>query len=561
MRPLSLSPLCVRIALGALICLAALADSSPSRADTSAQNKNFFGMNAEYVFKLPQDQWDPHLAAIAALGVGEVRTDAFWSEVEQQAPVDGQHRYDWAVPDTIMAALARHGLRWQPILDYSTPWDGTLAGPDRWKSAPADPSDFAAFAAAFAQRYGTGGSFWSTNPSLPTLPVQTYEVWNEPNLPDFWPDVLGAADRYGELLALTAPAIRTVDPTGQVVVGGLSPTGLVEFLDEIEARHPGLIAQMNAVAFHPYGTTFDNTGARIRVLREWLDQHGSGTMPIEITETGWATPPLSESERAARMSTLVQGLARSSCGISRIIPYTWLTFESDPSNPEEWFGIANANATLKPTGVALAAAIDAVTNGTETTTSDPCAGLSEASPQREVPSQRHGSSEQGSIAPEAPSSGEQGAGSIAPEAPSSREQGNGSTVSEAPAESPVTSPISSVSIGESTVVADDSNASSGATRLAVIPSRSTVPEHVTVQARRHGDTISVQVLCSQACRPAVRVQRSADKPIGSSVSHRFATRYLAVIRLRAPKRGIVTVRVIVQTPGAAPQILIYRLRR
>lgn len=463
-----------------------------------------------------------------------MRTDAFWSAVERRAPVDGQHRYDWTLPDAIVTALARHGLRWQPILDYSTPWDGTLAGPDRWKSAPADPTDFAAYAASFAQRYGTGGSFWSSNPSLSPLPVQVYEVWNEPNLPDFWPNVSGAADLYGDLLALTASSIRSVDPTGQVVVGGLSPAGLVEFLNEIEVRHPGLIAQMDAVAFHPYGTTFANTGQRVRVLREWLDAHGASTLPIEITETGWATPPLSESERAARMSTLVQGLARSSCGISRIVPYTWLTFESNASDPEEWFGIANANATLKPTGVALAAAIAAVVGGTAVAASDPCTGLNKVT-------------HQGEARNEAPVPGE-------------HKQSDGSATPEASPESLVISPASPAPLGASMVTVKNPVQSIGTTRSAAAPPRHAIAEHVIVDAQRHGNRVVIQVLCSRACRPAVRLRRFGNKLIGSSASRRLVTRYRVMLRLRRKGQGLVAVRVTVRIPGAATRMLLYNLR-
>ncbi len=205
-------PACLALALAAAAVAVGLSTGSSVHAAPPPRPSDYFGMNAQYVFKLPPDQWDRQLAAIASLGVGVVREDAFWSRVEKSAPGNGTHRYSWDVPDAIAAALARNGLRWYPILDYSTPWAGTLSGAKGWKSAPADPADFAAYAAAFADRYGSNGSFWAANPALPALPVQSYEIWNEPNLADFWPDTRGAALRYGELLAAAAPAIRAADP-------------------------------------------------------------------------------------------------------------------------------------------------------------------------------------------------------------------------------------------------------------------------------------------------------------------------------------------------------------
>jgi hypothetical protein len=568
-----------RIALSATLCstmaLLAIGASPSNGANQTGPGSDFFGMNAQYVFKLSQDEWEPHLAAIARIGIGVVRTDAFWSEVEHQPPTNGQHRYDWTIPDSIIAALARHGLRWDPILDYSTPWAATLPGPSGWKSAPSDPADFAAYAAAFAARYGTGGSFWSANPSLPALPVQTYEIWNEPNRADFWPNVSGAAERYGNLLAMTLPAIRAADPAGRIAVGGLSPDGLVEFLNKIEAQHPGLIADTDAVAYHPYGTTFASTGARIRLLREWLDEHGAGALPIEITETGWATPPLSENERASRMSTLVQGLAESSCDISRIIPYTWMTFEADPYNPEEWFGIANRNATLKPTGIALAGAIEAVKAGTETAPSDPCAGLGgalqksvvtheqnpdsteQSSGLSESPEQSSGPAEDGPGPTEQnPETPEQGLG--APEQDPVL-QGAGSTGPDVPSNATATGPLNSAA---ATVKAQTTLKPTFTDSIQASPPSGRPATHprVTVSARVLGHTVAVAVTCSQACRTTIRLVQRGGKPTGSSAGGHFLRKHHIVLRLRAVGSKGIVLRITVQIPGEPAKTLIRKLR-
>jgi hypothetical protein len=516
------------------------------RAAPPLLRSDYFGMNAQYVFKLPPEQWNRQLAAIASTGVGVVREDAFWSWAERRVPLRGAHSYDWSSADAIAAALARNGLRWYPILDYSTLWAGTLGGPKGWKSAPADSNDFAAYAAAFANRYGSGGSFWTANPALPALPVQTYEIWNEPNLADFWPDTSGAAARYGDLLATTAPAIRAADPSGSVVVGGLSPTRLIEFLNGIEARDPGLIAEMDAVAFHPYGTTFANTGARVRVLREWLDQHGAAALPIEVTETGWATPPLPEADRATRMANLVRGLSQSSCGISRIIPYTWMTFESD-SNPEEWFGIANWDGSMKPTGIALTAAMGSVLAGARTPASDPCAGL-------------EGGGFRGPRLPETglggapePESGSQP--EPAPELQPQPEPEPGPTATE-----PQTTPAEAGPDPLPELL--PMTASPGAaTPPSVETSAVTLPEgHAAIEVRKRRHAVAVQVTCPRACTTIVRLRRAGGKAIAESASPRLSRRYRALLNLPASAHGTVTVRATVETPGTEPQLLVRKLR-
>ncbi|HEV7481975.1 MAG TPA: hypothetical protein VGO13_02625 [Solirubrobacterales bacterium] len=527
------------------LCAVAIGLSSGSsvRAAPALLRSDYFGMNAQYVFKLPPEQWDRQLAAIAATGVGVVREDAFWSRAERRAPSRGAHSYDWHSADAIATALARNGLRWYPILDYSTPWAGTLGGARGWKSAPIDPDEFAAYAAAFAARYGSGGSFWTANPSLPALPVQTYEIWNEPNLTDFWTDTSGAASRYGDLLAATAPAIRAADPDGSVVVGGLSPTGLIDFLNGVEARQPGLIAEMDAVAFHPYGTTFANTGARVRVLREWLDQHGAATLPIEVTETGWATPPLPEADRATRMANLVRGLTQSSCGITRIIPYTWMTFESEESNPEEWFGIAHEDGSLKPTGIALTAAMASVLTGATIPASDPCAGLD------------------GGV--RGPSFPEIGLGDLP-------EPESGSQPEPAPEPQPELEPEPVVTESHTTPAETDPGAlpepsSMTASHADPAPpsvetaAASVIDGQAAIAVRKRRHAVAVQVTCPRACTAIVRVRRAGGKAIAKSVSPHLSHRYRALLNLPASTRGAVTVRAIVETPGAEPQLLVRKL--
>ncbi len=499
--------------LRALACALTLAAGAGSASAAPAPpGREFFGMNAQEVFKLPQDAWDRQLAAIAATGVGVVRRDAFWSNVESTPPVRGVHRYVWTRPDAVIAALARNGLRWYPILDYSTPWAGTLDGPARWKSAPANPADFAAYAAAFAQRYGGGGSFWAAHPELPRLAIQSYELWNEPNLDEFWPDVTGAADRYGDLLAATLPALRAADPAAEVVVGGLSPTGLVPFLDRIEADRPGLVASADAVAFHPYGTTFSNTGARVRVLRDWLDAHGAAALPLEITETGWATPPLSESARATRMAALVPGLADSSCDVSRFIAQTWITPDVDLSDPNDYFGIANADATLKPTGVALTGAIAAVEDGAASPPSDPCAGRVASSP-RVRPAPAPPPLLAAPVPPASP-------------APVIAERVAAPALVQAPAAAPAVRP----------------------------------PARIHARVLRRGHAVVVLVRCPRACRTVARVQGRRGARVATSLRGAYARRHRTRVPLGRHRAGRVRILVRVQLRGAAPVTLVRMLR-
>jgi uncharacterized repeat protein (TIGR01451 family) len=82
-----------------------------------------------------------------------------------------------------------------------------------------------------------------------------------------------------------------------------------------------------------------------------------GSTPIHITELGWPTSgtgsPIvtSEDARATYMAQATDTLARSDCGIADVIPYTWTTPESDPSDIEDWYGMYHwGSGAATPTG-------------------------------------------------------------------------------------------------------------------------------------------------------------------------------------------------------------------
>ncbi len=192
-----------------------------------------FGINVNRLFNdgtysLPEIS--AQLLALQHTGVKLARSDALWERSEPAAPAAGVHHYDWSFDDLIVTELALHGMQWLPIIDYSAYWDESIPGQDH--SPPASFSDYAAYAAAVAARYGTGGRFWSTHPTLTPQPVTTYEIWNEPDGAGFW--LPGPQpDLYSDLYLTARAAILATQPTARVIVGGLTSP------DHLPARDAG----------------------------------------------------------------------------------------------------------------------------------------------------------------------------------------------------------------------------------------------------------------------------------------------------------------------------------
>jgi hypothetical protein len=174
-------------------------------------------------------------------------------------------------------------------------------------------------------------------------PVQTIEIWNEPDNPGFWmptPD----PERYAELYETARQAISSIDPQARVIVGGL--THPRAFLPDMLTAAPDLRGQLDGVAVHPYGGTPSIVLSQVRTARGVLRSLGLATVPLYVTEFGWTTSPrgaldyLTERLRAGYIRSTLAALGHTNCAVAGVVLYTWLTPERNLANPEDWFGIS-----------------------------------------------------------------------------------------------------------------------------------------------------------------------------------------------------------------------------
>jgi polysaccharide biosynthesis protein PslG len=345
--------------------------SSPASASAGpvaqpAPATESFGVNLNDLFNgagYSPRQIDAQLAAVRATGATVARSDALWEASEPAAPRAGVHSYSWGFDDSIAGSLAADGLRWFPIIDYTAPWAQSIPGQDH--SPPRSASDYAAYAAAFAARYGSGGSFWRAHPELRAEPVDTYEIWNEPDNQQFWVPAPDAA-AYANLYLRARDTITAVDPTARVIVGGI--THPEAFLPEMLRARPDLVGHIDGVAIHPYGPNPFVVLARVRGARSVLASLGLATVPIYVSEFGWTTRPpgvfgwASERVRPGYISSTVTALGETNCGIAAVQLYTWVTPQLDPTNKEDWYGIHPPRGGSSRDTDALAASLQAVSH-------------------------------------------------------------------------------------------------------------------------------------------------------------------------------------------------------
>src|SRR5256714_7747481 len=280
-----------------------------------------FGVSVNRVFNddFTPAHWDAPLSAVRAAGITQARSDAFWMWAEPNPPSQGVHAYQWSWLDAEAGALGTHGLRWRPILDYSALW--AASDQSDYHSPPTSNDDYAAYAGAFAARYGRGGSFWSQHSDLTPLPVTVYEIWNEPDNAGFWRPAADPA-AYADMYLKARAAIHEVDPDATVLVGGIA--GDAGFVDAMYAARPELRGNVDAVGWHAYAPNVEGMVRGVRALRQKLDALGETQVSIHLTELGWPTSgnvpfALPEAARGPSMEVAADAFSRSDCGIDAVV--------------------------------------------------------------------------------------------------------------------------------------------------------------------------------------------------------------------------------------------------
>ena len=259
----------------AAVCASALALPTAS-ASAATVPQGIFGMND---WPLPSERT---LAHTKSAGIQRWRAGMFWHYAENTR---GQR--NWSYHDQLVAASARQGVSLLMIVGGCPPWAcSSVNGPPRRPDALAAQRAFLREAVA---RYGSNGSFWSSHPEVPRLPVTEWQVANEVNHPDFWSPTPNAAE-YAAFLRDQSSVIRSTDPRATVVLSGLTdsrPADAEGFLRQLYAQ-PGFKSSFDVAAVHAYQPDARQVGLLLDRIRRVMNQHGDGR-PLWVTEIGWGT--------------------------------------------------------------------------------------------------------------------------------------------------------------------------------------------------------------------------------------------------------------------------------
>ncbi len=268
-----------------------------------------FGSTAAVAEALPGNFWGvvpqaaptaQQLQRLKAGGVKAIRIPIGWEGVQ---PTRGGP-LNWSGVDALIGEAARAGIEVLPFITGAPSWavrsawvpgsGDTVKAPANLPAAGSAAGAWTSFLKLAVERYGSNGSFWAENPSIPRHPIETWQIWNEENFKFFVTRPNPA--EYGKLVKLSYAAIESAEPGAKVLLGGMyarpkKSEGYFasEFLDQMYRRTPGVKADFSGVALHPYTYRYQELGREIEALRGVLKANHDSNKGLWITEIGWSS--------------------------------------------------------------------------------------------------------------------------------------------------------------------------------------------------------------------------------------------------------------------------------
>jgi hypothetical protein len=374
-------PLLVLLTLALALALVAGGSTAPAVAQkpvatvAKAVPQGFVGMMVDGpVFPDIDNHIDlgKQMNLMVSSGVESVRVVFDWAEEQPYASWDdvpAAQRKNFvdvagiptrfAVTDQIVRLAAEHGLTVLPVIVNSPGWDANQMT-NAAESNPRSVYWYAQYAEALVERYGPAGSFWK--PHSPRVPITMWQIWNEPNIPAFWPEQ-PFAQSYVTMLAAARAAIKSADPKAKIVLAGMANYSWRDLASVYKIKGAG--ALFDAVAIHPYTKTPRGVITILTRVRRVMNARGDRHKPILADEVSWPSSAgktthnagldfaSTEAQQARNVGQLLPLLAknRGRLGLAGFYYYTWAGRERRNALPFEFAGlfrVTNNKLIAKP---------------------------------------------------------------------------------------------------------------------------------------------------------------------------------------------------------------------
>ncbi len=276
-----------------------------------------------------------------------------------------QGKLDFSGVDGLVGSMARRGVRPFFVLTGCPAWSCAAGAPP---TSGQQLTDWKAFVTASVRRYGAAGTYWSANTSVPKLPVNAWQVFNEVNGAGAWPNPSAAA--YAPFLAATNTTIKAVDPAAKTVLSGLPEKMTIWLKDYLPALYaqPGFKTSFDVLAIHGYTALPADVAKILDLTKTIATQNGDASRPIWITELGWSTGgpahpfTVTEATQAANLQAAGDVLIACAARWNLQRAYWFGYRDATPSGTDYWgfhTGLTRTDGNAKP----ALAAFDEYTSG------------------------------------------------------------------------------------------------------------------------------------------------------------------------------------------------------
>lgn len=331
----------------AVIVATAFVVSKFMQAETRAYSP--YGVASHFMWDSYTDaDINTELDQAQAAGAKWIRFDVGWSATEEQAK--GTY---WRMTrlTNIINGIKSRGMEPVPAVMGTPAWANNNAG--MW-TPPTNDQDFYDYMKYITARFNT---------------VRYWEIWNEPNLPEFWQPAPDAA-RYTKLLQAGYRGLKAGNPNALVISGGLSNNDK-EYLQQM--YNAGARGYFDLFGLHPYTEnrspyytchSYDHEWnfCGITDMKQTMEANGDTGKHIFVTETGWTTSKVSwgvtESQQAQFLTEAYNRILTEFPYVDALVIYNLRNRGTDPNSTvaNDNFGIIRKDFTHKP-------AYDAFSNG------------------------------------------------------------------------------------------------------------------------------------------------------------------------------------------------------